>query len=103
MLTKDVKFNGQDYKIRFNYKTRYLYAEEIKKRGEVEQSEAIIIYAWCFLRGYNSGFNLSFDDFLMDFDDDNNIPFLDACAEVITHELPNISNEDEGGSDDEKK
>lgn len=98
MKTFDVKFNGKDYKVRSNFKSKLLYEKELKKNPDMGHVESIAVFAWCMLRGFNKGFDMSFDDFAMYIDDPDNEDFIKKCTEAVASE----SDEEEKG-DSEKK
>lgn len=98
MKTLDVKFNGEDYKIRRNMYTLNLFQKEYKKLGDdADQSESLILFSWSALKGYNKGFNLDIEDVAMHIDEPDNEDFLKSISEILNPE------EEGEESDGEKK
>lgn len=94
MKTFDVQFGGVDYKVRNNQLTRRYWAEEIKAHPEMDNIESVVRYCFCLLRGFNMHFKLSFTEFEMYMDDEENTEFIKTVTELIQ----DLANEAKGNS-----
>lgn len=102
MITKDVKFNGKDYKIRNNYKAKMLYQKELKINEDMSDVESFAAFAWCILRGFNLSFDMSFDEFSMYIDDPDNEGFIKGCTEVLSSDKEDNKEEKEPTTEEKK-
>jgi hypothetical protein len=105
MKTLDVRFNGKAYKIRNNQLTRRFWAEEVAASPKMTNLEMVVKYGYCLLKGFNLSFNMSYLEYEMYLDDEENTDFIKGITELVgdlLEEMNKNAKENEGESTEKK-
>jgi len=79
-------------------RTKWLFQEELRNNPQMSETEAVLRFAWCALRGFNV-FDVSFDEFSMYIDNEGNENIIEGITDIMTVEGDDKNEE----SEEEKK